>query len=526
MKKSIFKTLTLSALLAMSVSGAQAQRSYECPPLNPEWETIAEQIVNLNMEDPEKANKVFTQLTKKIKNKKEDLVAVGTYFLEHNEYQGAKQCAEAVYKSDPTYIPGLMFSGEVFMKAQSWGEAGQKFDEVLAIDPVNVPALKRNAFVYKNVNPHVAIDALNKIKEIDPSYIDADRNLGDIHYKLNDYKEAVKCYSAYYAAAPKEEGKLDIGSCENYLQALFSMSGQDDTNLDKMIEVAGVLQPLAPNDILIPRMDFFAKYKKIELSIDYDGALAAAEQAASYIKNKQFADSVYFYMDYDFAAQLAKEQSNYAEAIQYFELAVKDLEAKFPEITDDKKKEENVNKRGSYYYEISNLYVRNKQAEQGIEVFHKYLELLGDKADVSDRYMLGTKYLAAYQQQDITPEKKADLFAKADEAFKAVIESGAENRLPIVLAYQQRARLNNTDSQKPLDIVRDYYAKVIEESNAPEVEAKAKNARFEACRYLFFYYVAIDTPNKEEATKYAEIAKGINPEDPFVQAAFEHIATM
>ena len=273
-------------------------------------------------------------------------------------------------------------------------------------------------------------------------------------------------------------------------------------------------------------MDFFAKFKKIELSLDYDGALATAEEAASYITNKQFADSVYFYMDYDFAAQLAKEQRNYADAIKYFELAVADLEAKFPELTEDKKKEENVNKRGSYYYEISNLYVRNKQAEQGIEVFQKYLALLGDKADVSDRYMLGTKYLAAYQQQDITPEKKAEFFAKADEAFKAVIESGAENRLPIVLAYQQRARLNNTDSQKPLDIVRDYYAKVIEESNAPEVEAKAKNARFEACRYLFFYYVAIDTPSKEEATKYAEIAKGINPEDPFVQAAFEHIATM
>ena len=89
------------------------------------------------------------------------------------------------------------------MKAQRWGDAGQKFDEVLAIDPTNVPALKRNAFVYKNVNPHVAIDALNKIKEIDPSYTDADRNLGDIYYKLDNYKEAVKYYGAYYDAAPK-----------------------------------------------------------------------------------------------------------------------------------------------------------------------------------------------------------------------------------------------------------------------------------------------------------------------------------
>ena len=526
MKKNIFRVLAFSALLAMGVNGAQAQRSYDCPPLNEEFKTMAEQVVQLNMDDPEKANKVFMNLTKKIKKNKEDLVAVGTYFLENDNYPAASQCAKAVYDLDPTYIPGLMFSGEVFMKAQRWGDAGQKFDEVLSIDPVNVSALKRNAFVYKNVNPHVAIDALNKIKEIDPSYTEADRNLGDIYYKLDKYGDAIKSYGAYYAAVPKEEGKLDVGSCENYLQALFSMSAADDTNLDKMIEVAAVLKPLAPNDILIPRMDFFAKFKKIELSMDYDGAVAAAEEAASYIKNKQFADSVYFYMDYDFAGQLAKEQRNLDEAINYYLLAVKDLEAKYPELTEDKKKEENVNKRGSYYYELSNLYVRNKQAEQGIEIFQKYLELLGDKADISDRYMLGTKYLAAYQQQDNTPEKKAEYFAKADDAFKAVIESGAENRLPIVLAYQQRARLNNTDTQKPLDIVRDYYQKVIEESNAPEVEAKAKNARFEACRYLFFYYVAIDTPNKEEATKYAEIAKGINPEDNFVKAAFEHIATM
>ncbi|MDQ9809026.1 hypothetical protein RFX75_19850, partial [Acinetobacter baumannii] len=69
-----------------------------------------------------------------------------------------------------------------------------KFDEVLTIDPNNVAALKRNAFVYKNVNPHVAIDALNKIKEIDPSYKEADKELGDIYYKLDKYKDAVLNY--------------------------------------------------------------------------------------------------------------------------------------------------------------------------------------------------------------------------------------------------------------------------------------------------------------------------------------------
>ena len=76
MKKNFFRAVALSALLAMGVNGAQAQsRTYDCPPLNPEYQALAEQVVSLNMEDPDKANKVYMSLSKKIKKSKEDLVA-------------------------------------------------------------------------------------------------------------------------------------------------------------------------------------------------------------------------------------------------------------------------------------------------------------------------------------------------------------------------------------------------------------------------------------------------------------------
>lgn len=527
MKKNIFRVAAFSALLALGVSGAQAQtRNYDCPPLNPEYQAQAEQIVSLQMDDPDKAGKVYMALEKKIKKNKEDLVAVGTYFLENNELQGASQCAKLVYTLDPTYIPGLMFSAEVFMKFQKWGEAGARYDEVLANDPTNVGAMKRNAFVYKNINPHAAIDYLNKIKEIDPSFTEANLELGNIYYKLDDYAKAIESYKVYYAATPKDTTHLDIRACENYLQALFSMSVKNEDYLDTIIQIANEVKPLAPKDIIIPRMEFFAKYNKVETAMDYDGALKNANDAAAYIRDKQFPDSVYFYMDFDYAAKLAKENRNYPEAITYYEAAVKDLEEKFPTIEEDKKKEENINKRGSYYYEISNLYVRNKQADKGIEVFEKYLALLGDKADISDKYQLGTKYLAGWQQENNTPEQKKAYHDKAEQAFKDVLATETENKLPKVLAYQMLARLNNTDTNKPIDAVRDNYVNVINESEDDAIKAKARNARYEACRYLFFYYVAINTPNKAEATKYATIAKEIDPESDFVKAAFEHLKTM
>lgn len=329
MKKNIFRVAAFSALLALGVSGAQAQtRNYDCPPLNPEYQAQAEQIVSLQMDDPEKAGKVYMALEKKIKKNKEDLVAVGTYFLENNELQGASQCAKLVYTLDPTYIPGLMFSAEVFMKFQKWGEAGARYDEVLANDPTNVGAMKRNAFVYKNINPHAAIDYLNKIKEIDPSFTEADLELGNIYYKLDDYAKAIESYKVYYAATPKDTTHLDIRACENYLQALFSMSVKNEDYLDTIIQIANEVKPLAPKDIIIPRMEFFAKYNKVETAMDYDGALKNANDAAAYIRDKQFPDSVYFYMDFDYAAKLAKENRNYPEAITYYEAAVKDLEEK------------------------------------------------------------------------------------------------------------------------------------------------------------------------------------------------------
>lgn len=521
--------VAMSALLWAGVTMAQAQqRSYDCPPLNPEHQTLAEQVNQLNMEDPDKANKTFMKLFKQIRKSKEDLVAVGTYFLENDNYPAASQCSKEVYTLAPTYATGLMFSGEVFMKAQRWGEAGQKFDEVLALYPDNVDALKRNAFVYKNVNPLAAIDALNKIKELDPTSTYPDKEMGDIYYKQDDYAKAVQCYAAYYNnTTPKDLDHLDIGSCESYLQAMFSMSAQDETNLDKIIEVAAVLRPLAPKDIVIPRMDFFAKCTKIESAMDYDGAIKAAEEAAAYITNKEFADSVYLYLDYDFAAKLAKEQGNLENAIKYFTMEADDLakRAANPE-EETRKKEEYTSRGASCYYDMSNLYIRLKQPEKGIESFEKYLSLKGDAADNSDRYLLGTKYMAAYQQDSISADLKKTYASKASETFNAVIAADAENPLPKIMAYQQLARLNNTDSNTPNDVVRDNYLKVLELSEAEDVKAKASNSRYEACRYLFFYYVAIPTPNKTEATKYATIAQEINPDDSFVQAAFEHLKTM
>lgn len=498
MKKNFFRIITMSALLTLGVNGAIAQRSYECPPLDPEWQTMADEVIKLNMDDPDKANKTFMNLSKKIKKNKEDIVAVGTYFLEHDNYPAASQCAKAVYDLAPDYIPGLMFAGEVYMKAQNWGAAGQKFDEVLAIDPNNVAALKRNAFVYKNVNPHVAIDALNKIKELEPNSPEPEKDLGDIYYKLDQYKDAISHYDIYYKAVPKDNN-IDLRSCENYLQSLYSQA-----DFTRMTEITKELLPLSPKNMILRRMDFFAKVNLLGEAMDYDGALKSAEDASAYLTDPEYADSFYISLDYEYEAALDKEKNDIPAAIAAYEKALgKDAT------------------RLNNYKELAKLYSRNKEYDKAIATYKTYMEKKGAEVDLTDYFGLGLEYLKASRAENVDPTKKAEYVAAGDEAFNKVLEKEPN----YYKAVMQQAALHITDTSKPEEEPKALYEKALGMMPTEGDDATAANpSRLLAAQYLAFYYA-----QKEDFTtcrKYVDIMLKADPENAQAKSFDESLKSM
>lgn len=485
MKKNVFRIITMSALLALSVNGAFAQRSYECPPLNPEWQTMADEVIKYNLDDPDKANKTFLALSKKIKKNKEDLVAVGTYFLEHDNYPAASQCAKAVYDVDPAYIPGLMFAGEVYMKAQNWGAAGQKFDEVLTIEPNNVAALKRNAFVYKNVNPHVAIDALNKIKEIEPNNsAAADKDLGDIYYKLSDYGKAVENYDSYYKGTP-HDANLDLHSCENYLMSLYSLA-----KFDRITELTKELIPLMPKNLVFRRTDFFAKVNLMGESMDPDAALKTAEDASAYLNDPEYGDSLFIALDYEYLAALDKEKNDVPGAIAAYEKA---LAKDSTHITN--------------YREVAKLYSKNKEYDKAIAAYNTYIEKKADKVEPTDYFGLGMEYLKA-TRAETDAAKKDSYIAAGDAAFDKVLE-----KLPdYYKAVMQKAALHIKDSSKAEETPKELYEKALSMMPTEGDEATAANPyRVLACQYLAFYYAQKE--QFDETRKYVNIMLKTDPEN-------------
>lgn len=489
MKKNFFHAVALSALLALGATGAQAQRSYDCAPIKPEYQVMADEVISLNMENPDKANKSFMKLAKKIAGSKEDLVSVGTYFWEHGNLPAAKMCADKAYQAAPDYIPGLMLSGEVYMKMQNWGLAGQRFDEVLAYDENYVPALKRNAFVYKNINPHVAIDALNKIKGLDPSYIEADKILGDIYYKANQYKDAINSYELYYKAAPKD-ANLDIRSCENFLQSLYSQA-----NFNRITEVTTELLPLAPKDMVIRRMDFFAKVNKIGEAMDYEAAIADAEKASAYLSDTEYADSNYISIDYEYAAALAKEKQDYPAAIAAYEKALEKDTSKV------------VN-----YRELAKTFSSNKQTDKALATYQTYIEKKGDKVDLTDYFGLGQEYLKACRNEQ-DPAKKDEYIAAGDAAFNKVLEKEPG----YYKAVMQQANLHIRNAQEAEDEPKALYEKALsmmpsknDGKSSEEDVLSANPHRHLAAQYLAFYYAQKE--DFDSCRKYVNLMLEADPE--------------
>lgn len=338
MKANWIKSLFFAALVAFSANQAVAQRAYEVPETNPEMKAMAEQVIEMQITDPDGANKVYKKLMGKIKTKKEDLLSIGQFFLDKNVYPCANECAKQLYTVAPEYKEGLMFYGEVCMFRKDYGSAGQKFDEALNVDPNYVPALKRNAFVYKNINPHVAIEMLDRIKAVEPDNHSTDREKGDIYYKLDEYKDAVSCYTTYFKAKT-ENDSTDIAAAENFLLSLFATQ--------KYMEIGDYSErflALAPNDLVIKRMKFFADVENYEIT--------KAQESIKYITENQFADSLYVYLDYAYAGNFMSDQDDLASAIKYYELAVKCDSTKL-----------------SGLKQLATFYRRNKQYDEGIEMY-------------------------------------------------------------------------------------------------------------------------------------------------------------
>lgn len=457
MKTKALRKLALSALLLMGIAGAKAQveKGYDVKPMAPEVEAMCNQVIELQIDDPDQGNKIFQKVLKKIQKDKDQLISVGDFFLNKEVYQVANMCANQVYKLDPTYIPGLMFAGQVnkargfaFNNETFFGLAGQKYEEVLALDSTNVAALQQNVTIYKHINPAAAKSYLERILAKDPNNYSVYKDLGDIADKEANYPEALVQYEKYFSMAPADD--QDELAAQNYLTAIAS--GQDWA---KLSQVSHKLHTQWPNDVQIRRMMFFADV--------YSGDTVSAKETVKYLSDPQYKDGTFTYMDYAAAYDYAKLCDDTPACIDYLQklLAVDPTKV-------------------NYMPSLAFQYIMNNEYEKAITTYEDYFKK-AEKHEATDYYYYGVACLS-YRDQLEGDAKKA-IIEKGDAAFAKALELKDD----YYRAARARASIYLTDSANPQDEVKDRYELLLNLLIEKE-DFDNDNLRDEAYKYIVWYY--------------------------------------
>lgn len=480
MKRNLPLSFVLAVVCFFGTLQLKAQEAPQMEPFNPEIRALAEEMSAILPEDPEKANSIFTKLVRKCKKNTAQFYHAGRYFLSQMEgnlqyYSPAKQCADKAYEIDPRDINILMLKGEVAEKAKQWGAAGQAYEEILLIDSTNVTAMNRIADTYKYVNPEVAKEYLFKVKQLAPNDVSADKNLGLIYYREDDFKSSAKHYETYYKATPTDQ--VDIFSCTQYVNALFL-----NKSYAKAINVCKTVGPREPENKTFKAVKFWSLVENYELP--------EAKEAMAFITNKEYPDTAYGYWDYYYAGLLNKEEGNLEQAIAFQKLAV-----------------ERDSARAAGWETLNNLYQENKQYAEAVPVYKKYLELLKglNRAQATDTFKLGYLYFTLAQIDSV---KSKEWVKEGDAIFAYISESTPDSYLGPIF----RARINNVGINEPSDVVKGFYET---SSRLIGDNLKYKTDKLECLQYLAYYDIQKD--NYPEALAYIEQMEKIDPENGWVK---------
>lgn len=430
MKKAIL-SLFVGAFVFACTTTVKAQTVQvdmsEFDAITPENQVLVDQLVEVNLTDPDQANKVLGKLMSKAKKSKEQCCAIGKYFVEQGlpYYACAKQFAQQSYTLDGTYIPSLKLNAAVALMRKDYGTAGQKVDEILMQDENNIEAIRLSARIYKYVNPYMAMEQLAKILEMEPNNWNAYQELGDIYYEQDEHKKACENYAKYFDNTPVTEAS--IRCAEQYCYSLIAIN-----SWETLAKVGKTFEEVAKDDIVFKRAHFYSDVETYQES--------SQKESIKYITEQMFGDSTYIYRDYAYAAEYAKNNDDLEGAIEYYKKGLAIDEKQLPA-----------------YQQIASLYRRLKKTDNALEYYNKYMELKGDKVDLADERGLLQIYIAA-KNAGSTPEEKLAYAEKGDAIALRIIEEKPES-------YQgpfYRAQLWILDAQNAEEKPYEYYQKALE----------------------------------------------------------------
>ena len=424
------------------------------------------------------------------------------YFAAGNDVK-ANEFLERARKIDKK-CPGIfVVTGDMLRGQGKIGEASSQYENAILFDPNNKLALLRLAQIYRGINADQALQYLQKILAIDPNYIPAFAEIGDINYNKGRYKAALEAYDKFTAI----QG-MPLTYYERFASALYF-----DGQYDRSLEIIKYVLARDPNNSVMYRIEAYNNFKNKNYSL-------GLEKMTQFIQNTPKEKHIYY--DYVTLGDLQVEMKQPEQAIDSYKKAL-ELDSSKIEV----------------YDKLITAAENNHNYTLAIEYYEKSFAANPDYSLMSLFFYGQANHQAAAHYIDlavIAAETTPDIAAANEASFNAFVEKGFKAFSDVVtrkpdtyLGYLWKANIkslvdlfNQLRNRPVTGVAKPYFEEALNYMLANNPDGK-RNADIISCyQYLASYYMNMNdqnavgdyykkilelNPNDEQAKKVLDMLK-------------------
>ena len=397
--------------------------------------------------------------------------------------------------------PGIFIvTGDMLKADGKIGESSSQYENAILFDQNNKLALLKLAQIYRGINADQALQYLQKILAIDPNYLPAFAEIGDINYNKGRYQAAVEAYDKFTSIPG-----MPLAYYEKYASALYFAE-----QYDKSLEIIKQVLAKDPNNSVMYRIEAYNNFKNKNYSL-------GLEQMTEFIQNTPKEKHIYY---------------------DYVTLGDLQTEMKQPELAIDsyKKALELDSTKVLVYDKIITAAENSKNYPLAIEYYEKSFAANPDFS-LESLFYYGRDFYSAAQYyldpQVIAAETTPEIASANEASFNALIEKGFKAFSDVVtrkpdtyLGYLWRANIKSLQDSfnqlrnKPVTgVAKPYYEEALNFMLANNPEGKRNADIIQCYRYLASYYYSTNDINSV-GDFYKKILE-LNPNDDQAKTALD-----
>lgn len=454
---------------------------------------IGQGKIALKNENKKAADDLFKKATNLAKKDPSVQTAIAEVYMDAGMEPPANDALGKARKINKKY-PGIYrVEGDMLAKQKKVGDAASRYGMAITFDERDKIAYLKLARFYKSINPELSLQYLDQLIAIDPNYIPAYAEIGDINYTRGNYGKAIEAYEKFVSIPG-----VPLKQKSNYAELLY-FTDQYEKSLQ---QVDKVLQ-LDPNNLVMYRIQAYDNFKLEK----YELALQQIQEVL-----RKMPEDKHIFLDYMTLARTYMKLKQPANAAQALLKAEKTFDAN----TEARQIE--------IYKELIDAYDDAKDYDNAIKAYTKYFEI-ADHIQPLDYLSLGILYQRKateyYAKLTAEPGDKEALYTdslnyyvtKGEEAFTKLIELRPNNYIGYLnranISYLVEAVEHAKTEDKLSGRSKSYFEEAIEIMEANNENGARTRNLIESYDYLSNYYITND--NNPKVIEYSKKILELDP---------------